>query len=122
MGDDAPTVAMVITRKGIILGSLPYMSPEQITSEPLDGRSDLFSLGVVIYELATGQLPARSSIDTEILPGNLGPIVTKLMAPDPRNRYQTARELLEVLEQPAATESAGAGGVAQWLNKALRGG
>jgi serine/threonine protein kinase len=122
MGDDAPTVAMVITRKGIILGSLPYMSPEQITSEPLDGRSDLFSLGVVIYELATGQLPARSAIDTEILPGNLGPILAKLMAPDPRNRYQTARELLEVLEQPAATESAGAGGVAQWLNKALRGG
>jgi len=121
MGDDAPTIAMAITRKGMILGSIPYMSPEQITGEPLDGRSDLFSLGVVIYELATGQLPARSAINTEIVPGGLGSIVVKLMAPDPRNRYQSARELREVLQISAPAESANPGGVAGWLSKALRG-
>jgi len=121
MGDDAPTIAMAITRKGMILGSIPYMSPEQITSEPLDGRSDLFSLGVVIYELATGQLPARSAINTEIVPGGLGPIVVKLMAPDPRNRYQTARELREVLQLFVPAEAAHSGGVTEWLSKAFRG-
>jgi len=112
---------MAITRKGMILGSIPYMSPEQITGERLDGRSDLFSLGVVIYELATGQLPARSAIKTEIVPGGLGSIVVKLMAPDPRNRYQSARELREVLQISAPAESANPGGVAGWLSKALRG-
>ena len=122
MGDDAPTIAMAITRKGMILGSIPYMSPEQITSEPLDGRSDLFSLGVVMFELATGKLPVRTAIKTELLPGSLGPIVAKLMAPDPRNRYQTARELRDTLLTSGTTESAPAGGVAQWLSKALRGG
>ncbi|MEO8371586.1 MAG: serine/threonine-protein kinase [Candidatus Solibacter sp.] len=121
MGDDAPTIAMAITRKGMILGSIPYMSPEQIASEPLDGRSDLFSLGVAIYELTTGRLPARSSINTEIVPGGLGAIVVKLMAPDPRNRYQTARELREVLQLFAPAESAQPGGMAGWLAKALRG-
>ncbi len=104
LGDDAPTVAMVATRQGTVLGTLPYMSPEQICAEPLDGRSDLFSLGVVMFELATGQLPVRSAINTEIVPGSLGPIVAKLMAPDARNRYQTASELREVLQffAPAA--------------------
>jgi len=97
LGDDAPTIAMAITRQGMILGSIPYMSPEQITSEPLDGRSDLFSLGVVLFELATGRLPVRNAIDTASVPGGLGFIVAKLMAPDARNRYQTARELREVL-------------------------
>ena len=97
LGDDAPTVAMVVTRQGTILGTLPYMSPEQICSEPLDGRADLFSLGVVMFELATGHLPVRSAIDTASVPGGLGFILAKLMAPDARNRYQTARELRQVL-------------------------
>ena len=119
VGDDAPTIAMVITRPGMILGSLPYMSPEQICREPLDGRADLFSLGVTIFELATGQLPVRNPVNTGIVPGNLGPIVAKLMAPEARNRYQTARELREALEQRAASE-ASPGGVARWLAKALR--
>ena len=119
LGDDAATIAMIATRQGTIVGTVPYMSPEQICCEPLDGRADLFSLGVVIFELATGQLPVRSAVKTECVPGSLGPIVAKLMAPDARNRYQTARELREALE-PRAGEPARAGGVAKWLARALR--
>jgi len=104
LGPDAPTAAMYITRRGIMVGSLQYMSPEQVCSEPLDGRADLFSLGVTLYELATGELPVRGSRYPKPLPAGLGTIVQKLMAADARARYQTAREVREALEQCAAWE------------------
>jgi serine/threonine protein kinase len=97
LAEDAPTVAMFVTRRNIMVGTLPYMSPEQICCEPLDGRSDLYSLGVVLYELATGQLPARGSLNLAALPAGLGPIVAKLMAPNAVMRYQTAGEAREAL-------------------------
>jgi serine/threonine protein kinase len=84
--DDAPTVAMYATRQGAILGTLAYMSPEQVCSEPVDGRSDLYSLGVVLYELATGKLPVRGAENIGALPAGLGAILIKLMARDPRMR------------------------------------
>jgi serine/threonine protein kinase len=102
LGEDAPTVAMFATRQGTILGTLAYMSPEQICCEPLDGRADLYSLGVVLYELATGHLPVRGAENISALPAGLGSIVSKLMAGDPRLRYQTAHEAREAFEQCAA--------------------
>ena len=100
---DAPTVAMFATRQGTILGTLAYMSPEQVCCEVLDGRSDLFSLGVTLYELATGKLPLRGSENLAALPAALAPIIQKLMAPDARMRYQLAREARDAFERCAAS-------------------
>jgi len=101
LGDDSPTVAVFVTRRNTVLGTLAYMSPEQVCCEPLDGRADLYSLGVVLYELATGQLPVRGSQTIPALPAGLGPIVAKLMARDPRMRYQSAGETREALQRCA---------------------
>ena len=105
LGDDAPTVAMFATRKGIILGTLAYMSPEQVCCEPLDGRADLYSLGVVLYELATGQLPGRGSATIEALPEELGPIVARLISRHAHMRYQSTREAREAFQRCAGIGS-----------------
>jgi len=101
LGDDAPTAMMFATRQGTILGSLAYMSPEQVCCEPLTGRADLYSLGVTLYELGTGELPLRGSENFDALPAGFAPIVTKLMARDARMRYQTASEAREAFQQCA---------------------
>jgi eukaryotic-like serine/threonine-protein kinase len=107
--DDAPTVAMYATRQGTILGTLAYMSPEQVCCEPLDGRADLYSLGVVLCELATGKLPVRGSESIGALPSGLGAILIKLMARDARMRYQTAREAREAFQRCAGIAKASRG-------------
>ena len=101
-----------LTSPGAVLGTVPYMSPEQVRGEPLDARTDLFSAGVVLYELVTGHQPfaAPSSAGTfsAILteePQPLGRyskdatpelerIVTKALRKDKEARYQTAKDLL----------------------------
>ena len=110
-GDDAETTTG-LTSPGTVLGTVPYMSPEQVRGEPLDARTDLFSLGVVLYELVTGHQPfaAPSSAGTlsAILteePQPLGRysknataelerIVFKTLRKDKEERYQTAKDLL----------------------------
>jgi serine/threonine protein kinase len=101
LGPDAPTMAMFTTSRGLMIGTLPYMSIEQVRSEPLDGRSDLYSFGVVLYELATGELPVQGAPQLPLPPG-MGPILAKMTAVDPARRYQTAREAREAFERCAS--------------------
>lgn len=104
------------THAGTVLGSPKYMSPEQILGKEVDGRSDIFALGVVLYEMLTGKPPfegddlaailhailnttppAPSSRRRQTHPG-FDRIVAKALAKDPADRYQTAYEMAEDLE------------------------
>jgi diguanylate cyclase (GGDEF)-like protein len=107
--------SMVKTRANKIMGSPAYMSPEQIQFQPTDARTDIFSFGVVMYQMLTGKLPfmgenimalMRQIVDsTPPLPSSLNPkvpdmlddIVSKCMAKNPSARYQTAYELEDAL-------------------------
>lgn len=108
-GNLAPSATMSETQG--VAGTLPYMAPEQLRDEPADPRSDLFSLGAVLYETTTGQLPFNESISSRLtdailhrapappraLNSRLSPelerIILKCLEKEPELRYQSAKEL-----------------------------
>jgi hypothetical protein len=108
-----------------IAGTLPYMAPEQLLGEPVDARSDLYSFGVVLYEMATGQRPFEEKLSTALsdailhrappplrtvnrrISAGLENIILKCLEKDPEHRYQSAKELsvdLRRLAAPAAIQ------------------
>lgn len=95
-GPDAPTMATFVTMPGAILGTLAYMAPEQVRGEAVDGRADLYSLGVVVFEMFSGTLPVFGS--STPVPRSLAEVLRKLMAPSPAARFQTSAEAQKALE------------------------
>jgi serine/threonine protein kinase/Tfp pilus assembly protein PilF len=110
---EAPTSAAIKTEPGEVIGTTTYMSPEQARGLQVDARTDIFSLGVLIYEMVTRRLPYQGSNKTEILasilsekavpplarysreaPDELERIVEKALAKEREQRYQSAKDLL----------------------------
>jgi serine/threonine protein kinase/tetratricopeptide (TPR) repeat protein len=107
----APTREEFNTSPGVIMGTVAYMSPEQVRGEPLDGRSDIFSFGLVLYEMATGVAAFRGNTSGVILeailnrfplsplrlnpdlPPKLEEIISKALEKDPEMRYHNASDL-----------------------------
>lgn len=102
-----------LTATGAIMGTLDYIPPEQALGMPVDGRADLYSIGVVTYQMLSGQLPFSADSPTSMafqhayeqptplgqiagdVPRRVAAIVTRLMAKNPKHRYQTAAEVLD---------------------------
>ena len=119
-----------LTGEGRIIGTVAYMSPEQAEGKPVDPRSDVFSLGVVIFEMATSQRPFKGDTQVSLLssiikdtpssltdlraelPRDLGRIVRRCLSKDPEDRYQTAKDLrndLRALKEDLSSGAVAAG-------------
>jgi serine/threonine protein kinase len=110
------TIALAQTQAGMVLGTVAFMSPEQARAQPVDPRSDVFSLGVVLYQMATGQLPfaGSSPIDTlhaiayeetrpvtqirANLPASLQRVISRCLRKRPADRWADAGQLVDALK------------------------
>ena len=122
-----------LTQAGTVMGTPSYMSPEQFLGQPVDGRSDLFSCGVILYQFLTGEKPFTGTTSTIMykvlreeplapsvlnvtIPGAFDAVVKKAMAKSPDQRYQTAGEFAEAIH--AAVVNQGAAQAASATNAA----
>ncbi len=116
-GGETTLAATGLTGQGRIVGTVAYMSPEQAEGKPVDSRSDIFSLGVMLHQMATGEQPFRGDTPVSVisailkdtpsavtdlkpsLPAGLGRIVKRCLGKEPDRRYQTAIDLRNDLEE-----------------------
>jgi TolB-like protein/tRNA A-37 threonylcarbamoyl transferase component Bud32 len=107
-----PTLTL-LTAEGTTAGTLAYMSPEQLRGQEADARSDIWTLGVTLYETASGRRPFQGQSGFEVssaildkpslplpaeVPAELGAVISRCLEKDPAKRYQKARDLLAALE------------------------
>jgi serine/threonine-protein kinase len=113
------------TKTGMVLGTPSYMSPEQLSGKKVDGRSDIFSLGVMLYQMTTGQLPFQGDSMAQLmfkianephapaqslrpdLPPCLSAIIDKMLDKDFDKRYQRGAEIVADMRKCWATIKAG---------------
>ena len=131
--DFGGTASLTLTQSGTVMGTLPYMSPEQLQGLPVDHRTDIFSLGAVMYEMATASRPFPGTTSVQIssailrdtprpvtelrpdLPSGLERIFERCLAKDVSDRYSSARELCDALDRlrrdlSSGSHTASAGG------------
>jgi serine/threonine protein kinase/Tfp pilus assembly protein PilF len=115
--EEPEMATLALTREGMVMGTVPYMSPEQVQGRPVDHRADIFSLGVLLYEMATGTRPFKGETSADLissilrdapqavtevnvdLPNHLGRVVNRCLEKDLQRRYQTALDVKNELEQ-----------------------
>ena len=123
-GDELTRAVQEPTRPGLVVGTVPYMSPEQAAGRPVDARSDIFSFGLVLYELLAGRRAFTGTSDVDTLhaivhdapgplparvPVGLRLLVEKALEKDPAERFQSMRELVVDLRREARRPSESAG-------------
>jgi eukaryotic-like serine/threonine-protein kinase len=129
--------ALTLTRTGAKMGTAFYMSPEQIRGEKLDARSDLFSLGLVLFEMLTGRRAFRGSTGADVhdavlhgspapvrqlnpaVPSGVESVIRRSLERDRDRRYQSAKELHADLERLNLRRSPALGGIGAWVATGL---
>jgi serine/threonine protein kinase/tetratricopeptide (TPR) repeat protein len=121
--DGATQTSARLTQAGTVMGTPAYMSPEQVSGRTLDHRTDIFSLGVILHEMATGRRPFEGTSSAELvssilrdspplitdvradLPGDLARVIRRCLEKDPRHRVQTARDVSNEFRDMTRTAS-----------------
>ena len=119
----ARILASRVTAEGMVVGTVYYLAPEQVLGQEIDGRADLYALGVVLYELATGQLPFTGDDPVAVIaqhlhapvvpprarddgiPPALDALITRLLSKEPGERPGSAAEVLRILNSPDILET-----------------